>query len=87
KIPQKEKGKNQPPTPYEEVKSVIIYWQKPESVKLSWKTPNRIFWIRGKRAFNILPKRWRGTCTLGIIQPVIFTLPKGKDGESVRSSL
>ncbi|NXB42527.1 ENR1 protein, partial [Leucopsar rothschildi] len=64
--------------PYEEVKSVRTYWQQPESIKLSWKAPDGIFWICGKRAYNTLPKRWRRTCTLGIIQPAFFTLPKEK---------
>ncbi|NXF92402.1 ENR1 protein, partial [Eubucco bourcierii] len=54
------------------------YWKNPENITIEWRAPDGLFWICGKRAYYSLPKRWKGTCTLGVIQPAFFLLPKNK---------
>lgn len=41
-----------------------------------------MFWICGKRAYSELPLLWKGSCTLGIIQPGFFLLPS-QDGDDL----
>ncbi|XP_072374120.1 endogenous retrovirus group 3 member 1 Env polyprotein-like [Scyliorhinus torazame] len=38
--------------------------------------PEGLFWICGKRGYSILPPNWKGTCSLGLLQPGFFLLPK-----------
>ncbi|NWT94287.1 ENR1 protein, partial [Urocynchramus pylzowi] len=64
--------------PFEEVKDLKGYWENLGQTNENWKAPDGLFWICGKRAYNELSKRWRGTCTIGIIQPAFFLLPKSK---------
>ncbi|GCB75146.1 hypothetical protein scyTo_0019729 [Scyliorhinus torazame] len=47
--------------------------------------PEGLFWICGDRGYSILPLKWRGTCSLGFIQPGFFLLPKdGGDTLGIR---
>ncbi|NWV13647.1 ENR1 protein, partial [Ptilonorhynchus violaceus] len=75
----KDTGKN----PYFGIPEVSKFW---ENIKHQgddyWKAPDGLFWICGKRAYPKLPPRWKGSCTLGIIQPGFFLLP-GKDGDDL----
>ncbi|NWH69018.1 ENR1 protein, partial [Geococcyx californianus] len=45
-----------------------------------WKAPDGIYWICGKKAYSELPSKWKGSCTLGVIQPSFFTLPRSESG-------
>lgn len=56
------------------------FWNKNgiTSVKTDkyWKAPKSLFWLCGKSAYVMLPKNWAGSCTLGIIKPSFFLLPR-----------
>ncbi|NWW17528.1 ENR1 protein, partial [Falcunculus frontatus] len=39
-----------------------------------WEAPQELFWICGQKAYSRLPSHWRGSCTLGAIQPSFFLL-------------
>uniref|UniRef100_A0A8C3QGV4 Envelope glycoprotein n=1 Tax=Cyanoderma ruficeps TaxID=181631 RepID=A0A8C3QGV4_9PASS len=41
-----------------------------------WKAPRYLFWICGNRAYTHLPGNWSGSCTIGIIKPAFFLLPR-----------
>ncbi|RMB99826.1 hypothetical protein DUI87_23603 [Hirundo rustica rustica] len=41
-----------------------------------WEAPNHLFWICGDTAYTKLPGDWSGSCTIGIIKPAFFLLPK-----------
>ncbi|NWI48512.1 ENR1 protein, partial [Picathartes gymnocephalus] len=72
-------GKN----PYFEIPEISKFWENINQQDNDyWKTPDGLFWICGKRAYPKLPPRWRGSCTLGIIQPGFFLLP-GQDGDEL----
>lgn len=45
------------------------------------KAPDGLFWICGKRTYMELSKDWKGSCTLGILQPGFFLLPLQRGGE------
>ncbi|NWQ80524.1 ENR1 protein, partial [Columbina picui] len=64
--------------PFEEIGDLKRYWQKPGSVDIDepWKAPYGLVWICGNRAYNKLIPSWRGSCTIGIIQPAFFLLAK-----------
>jgi hypothetical protein len=40
-----------------------------------WRALDGLFWICGKRAYTELPRTWKGSCTIGVIQPEFFLLP------------
>ncbi|NXX20363.1 ENR1 protein, partial [Podargus strigoides] len=64
--------------PFEGVTDLKSFWDSPGQDKTQWKAPDGLFWICGKRAYNELRKKWKGTCTIGMIQPAFFLLPKEK---------
>ncbi|NXG81175.1 ENR1 protein, partial [Baryphthengus martii] len=66
--------------PFEEIGDLRRYWQNPGSIDINepWKALDGLFWICGNRAYDELMPRWRGSCTIGIIQPAFFLLPKEK---------
>ncbi|XP_033367527.1 endogenous retrovirus group 3 member 1 Env polyprotein-like [Parus major] len=41
-----------------------------------WRAPINFYWICGRSAYVMLPKDWAGSCTLGIIKPSFFLLPR-----------
>ncbi|NXA39868.1 ENR1 protein, partial [Eudromia elegans] len=65
--------------PFMTIPELKDFWATPESRSDSWKAPDGMFWICGKRAYHTLAKKWRGTCTIGIIQPDFFLLPKSRE--------
>ncbi|NWV49717.1 ENR1 protein, partial [Daphoenositta chrysoptera] len=64
--------------PYQTLKGLKDYWERPEAVNDPWKAPNGIYWICGEKAYSELLRRWRGSCTLGIIRPSSFVLPRSE---------
>jgi len=64
--------------PFTEINELQGFQENPGNTSVSWKSPDGLFWICGKRAYHELPKKWRGTCTIGIIQTAFFLLPKQK---------
>ncbi|XP_063253201.1 endogenous retrovirus group 3 member 1 Env polyprotein-like isoform X1 [Prinia subflava] len=70
-------GKN----PYVGIPEISKFWENMDEQKLDyWKAPDGLFWICGKRAYPKLPPKWKGSCTLGVIQPGFFLLP-GPEGD------
>ncbi|NXB44885.1 ENR1 protein, partial [Leucopsar rothschildi] len=41
-----------------------------------WRAPKKLFWRCGRMAYVMLPKTWVGSCSLGIIRPSFFLLPR-----------
>ncbi|NXJ63835.1 ENR1 protein, partial [Rostratula benghalensis] len=67
--------------PLKGLPGILQFWENLENtLKDYWKAPDGIFWICGQRAYSHLPAKWRGNCTLGIIQPGFFLLPPQVDG-------
>ncbi|NXW52816.1 ENR1 protein, partial [Nyctiprogne leucopyga] len=65
--------------PYKGLPEIAKYWDKiAETQEGFCRAPEGLFWICGKRAYSELPSNWRGSCTLGIIQPGFFLLPGSK---------
>ncbi|RMB89521.1 hypothetical protein DUI87_34095 [Hirundo rustica rustica] len=62
--------------PYYSLTELVEFWDKPENINIKWKAPSGIYWICGKRAYSELPQKWKGSCTLGMIRPSFFTLPR-----------
>ncbi|NWU00016.1 ENR1 protein, partial [Urocynchramus pylzowi] len=72
--------------PYQSLGKLREYWNNPGDTKESWKAPDGIYWICGKKAYSELPPNWKGSCTLGIIGLVFFTLPRS-EGSSLGAPL
>ncbi|NWX36890.1 ENR1 protein, partial [Notiomystis cincta] len=64
--------------PFAGINELKGFWEDPGNMSIDWEPPDGLFWICGKHTYSKLPKRWRGTCTVGTIQPVFFLLPKQK---------
>ncbi|NWV07649.1 ENR1 protein, partial [Ptilonorhynchus violaceus] len=61
--------------PYMPLAHFSKYWVSISSIQPDfWEAPRDLFWICGKKAYSRLPSRWRGSCTLGAIQPGFFLL-------------
>ncbi|RMB97756.1 hypothetical protein DUI87_25755 [Hirundo rustica rustica] len=59
------------------IKELSRFWQQPfETREDYWEAPNHLFWICGDTAYTKLPGDWSGSCTIGIIKPAFFLLPK-----------
>lgn len=41
-----------------------------------WRAPKGLFWLCGQTVYVMLPKDWSGSCTLGVIRPSFFLLPR-----------
>ncbi|NXC33106.1 ENR1 protein, partial [Campylorhamphus procurvoides] len=68
--------------PFSGIREISKFWENIDNTfKEFWKVPDGIFWICGKRAYTLLPERWAGCCTLGLIQPGFFLLPLEKGDE------
>lgn len=61
--------------PYQSLEELREYWREPGKTNIRWKTPDEIYCICRKKAYSELPPKWKGSCTLGMIRPVFFTLP------------
>ncbi|NWY67603.1 ENR1 protein, partial [Erithacus rubecula] len=63
--------------PFWEIKELSKYWECPtETNHTFWAAPEHLFWICGNTAYTNLPGDWAGSCTIGIIKPAFFLLPK-----------
>ncbi|NXR17469.1 ENR1 protein, partial [Cinclus mexicanus] len=67
--------------PFEEVSDLKEYWDNPGKVDERWKAPDGLFWICGNRGYSELGKKWKGTYTIGVIQPAVFLLPRWKGSQ------
>ncbi|NWW40706.1 ENR1 protein, partial [Panurus biarmicus] len=78
-------GKN----PYFGIPEIAKFWENINQQKKNGycKAPDGLFWICGKRAYPKLPSQWKGSCTLGIIQPGFFSFTRAKWGSSRATSL
>ncbi|NXL54778.1 ENR1 protein, partial [Podilymbus podiceps] len=61
-------------TPFKGIEELKLYWNNPGNDTMEWVVG--MFCICGKRVYTCLPRKWQGTCTIGIIQPGFFLLPK-----------
>lgn len=64
--------------PYQSLEELGGYWNEPEKTKIKLKAPNGIYWICGEKAYSELPQKWKGSCTLEVIRPVSFILPRSE---------
>uniref|UniRef100_A0A8U7LZE8 Uncharacterized protein n=1 Tax=Corvus moneduloides TaxID=1196302 RepID=A0A8U7LZE8_CORMO len=63
--------------PYSVLPQISRYWTSASSIQSHfWEAPQDLYWICGNKAYSKLPPRWRGSCTLGDIQPNFFLLPE-----------
>ncbi|NXY66453.1 ENR1 protein, partial [Callaeas wilsoni] len=46
-----------------------------------WESPRGLFWLCGDTAYVKLPRDWSGSCTLGVIRPSFFLLPRNSGRE------
>ncbi|NXL49145.1 ENR1 protein, partial [Podilymbus podiceps] len=63
-------------TPFEGTEELKLYWDNPGNDTIELVAPDGMFWICGKQTYTRFPKKWQGTCTIGIIQPGFFQLSK-----------
>ncbi|NXX42173.1 ENR1 protein, partial [Tricholaema leucomelas] len=77
-----QKGSN----PFKEIAGLKDFWENSQTSDSAWQAPDGLFWICGKRAYTELPGKWKGVCTIGIIQPAFFLLPKARGGKNIRDS-
>ncbi|NXS15530.1 ENR1 protein, partial [Mystacornis crossleyi] len=69
-------------TPYADTPMISKFWKNINNQEPQfWEAPNRLFWICSDKAYSVLPPRWKGSCTLGVIQPGFFLFPKPEGGE------
>ncbi|NWW39996.1 ENR1 protein, partial [Panurus biarmicus] len=61
---------------FQEVENLKKFWEDLPNTTINRDVPEGMFWVCGKQAYSKLPRDWRGTCTIGIIQPGFFLLPK-----------
>ncbi|NWX10224.1 ENR1 protein, partial [Caloenas nicobarica] len=64
--------------PYRDVNDLKTFWEDPGQNDSVRSAPDGLFWICGRKAYSKLPRDWKGTCSIGIIQPAFFLLPKEK---------
>ncbi|NWT06601.1 ENR1 protein, partial [Mionectes macconnelli] len=64
--------------PFSGISEISKLW---ENIDHIWKAPDGVFWICGKRAYTLLPGKWTGCCTLGLMEPGGFLLPLEKRNE------
>ncbi|NXC72033.1 ENR1 protein, partial [Anhinga anhinga] len=68
---------------YQNLPEISKFWENITAVhKGFWKAPKGLFWICRRRAYSEMPPKWRGSCTLGVIQPGFFLLP-GSEGDDL----
>ncbi|RMC13280.1 hypothetical protein DUI87_10815 [Hirundo rustica rustica] len=63
--------------PFWGIKEISKYWESPFITQNTfWNAPEHLFWICGDKAYTHLPRDWAGSCTIGIIKPAFFLLPR-----------
>ncbi|NXY61036.1 ENR1 protein, partial [Callaeas wilsoni] len=61
--------------PYSALPQISRYWVSASTTQPNfWEAPQELYWICVKKAYAKLPANWRGSCTLGAIQPSFFLL-------------
>lgn len=59
------------------IRELSKFWEfLSEKMEWFWQAPEHLFWICGNAAYTKLPGNWAGSCTVGIIKPAVFLLPK-----------
>uniref|UniRef100_A0A8C6V3H2 Envelope glycoprotein n=1 Tax=Naja naja TaxID=35670 RepID=A0A8C6V3H2_NAJNA len=53
----------------------MSFLSRSEEDSQKWITPDGLYWVCGRYAYNSLPKDWYGSCVLGAIRPSFFLLP------------
>ncbi|NXS26209.1 ENR1 protein, partial [Pomatostomus ruficeps] len=70
------------PNPFHGEPQISKFWNKISINTVTpskyWRAPKGLFWLCGKMAYVTLPMNWVGSCTLGIIRPSFFLLPRVK---------
>ncbi|NWX29426.1 ENR1 protein, partial [Notiomystis cincta] len=70
-------GKN----PFVNIRNVSKFWKQMKNRGSGfWTAPQGLFWICHQKAYPVLLPDWRGSCTLGSIQPGFFLLPEQEGG-------
>ncbi|NWT07026.1 ENR1 protein, partial [Mionectes macconnelli] len=68
--------------PFSGISGISEFWENIDQISEQfWKALDGLFWICGNRAYTLLPGKWIGCCTLGIIQPGFFLLPLNKKND------
>ncbi|NWS23294.1 ENR1 protein, partial [Pachyramphus minor] len=68
--------------PFSGIREMSKFWDNIDHISEEfWKASDGLFLICGKRAYTLLPGKWTGSCTLGLIQPGVFLLPLEKGNE------
>uniref|UniRef100_A0A8C3TPZ6 Integrase catalytic domain-containing protein n=1 Tax=Catharus ustulatus TaxID=91951 RepID=A0A8C3TPZ6_CATUS len=63
--------------PFWGIRELSKFWESPTEIEDTfWEAPPPLFWICGDTAYTKLPGDWAGSCTIGIIKPAFFLLPK-----------
>lgn len=63
--------------PFWGIRELSKFWELPgETEDEFWQAPEYLFWICGNTAYTRLPGDWMGSCTIGVIKPAFFLLPK-----------
>ncbi|XP_050829290.1 endogenous retrovirus group 3 member 1 Env polyprotein-like [Serinus canaria] len=63
--------------PFWGIKELSKFWECPDEISDGfWQAPEYLFWICGDTAYTKLPEDWTGSCTIGVIKPAFFLLPK-----------
>ncbi|RMC06342.1 hypothetical protein DUI87_15774 [Hirundo rustica rustica] len=63
--------------PFWGIEEISKYWESPFITQNTfWNAPEHLFWICGDKAYTHLPRDWAGSCTIGIIKPAFFLLPR-----------
>ncbi|NWI48206.1 ENR1 protein, partial [Picathartes gymnocephalus] len=63
--------------PFWGLRGISKFWEFPLTTNYAfWEAPEDLFWICGNRAYTKLPGDWTDSCTIGIIKPAFFLLPK-----------
>lgn len=63
--------------PFWGIRQMSKYWEYLWKIQDTfWEAPNHLFWICGDTAYTNLPGKWPGRCTIGVIKPAFFFLPK-----------
>ncbi|NXH23727.1 ENR1 protein, partial [Myiagra hebetior] len=66
--------------PYNAAPNISTYWTSVATTVPDFcEAPADLFWICGSKAYSKLPPFWKGSCTLGAIQPNFFLLSENAE--------
>lgn len=64
---------------YSEIPEVSKFWKNANRVEHQyWEAPNGLVCICQRKVYPLLPPRWQGSSTLGVIQPRFFFFQRGR---------